>query len=251
MKKFLNSNLPFGKFGEFITGYLAILVGAGLTILVQSSSIFTSAVTPLVGAGVLHIERMYPLTLGANIGTTVTAILAALAGSGNFKDSLQIALCHLFFNIIGILIWYPFPFLRRLPINMAKTLGKKTANYRWFALVYLFFTFFIFPAAIFGLSLAGWEYLLGIGGPLFLFFIIIMIINASQTRCPNCLITKCRSWEWCPSPLHSLRPYDRLCTMCCICCKDEDGKEEGQAISHNDVTFKDNDGYEMDNVDKF
>ena len=83
----LNSDFP-KPFG-FLTGYVAILIGAGMTILVQSSSIFTSAVTPLVGLGVISVDRMYPLTLGSNIGTTATSILAALASSG---DKLAYAL---------------------------------------------------------------------------------------------------------------------------------------------------------------
>lgn len=141
-------------------------MGAGLTILVQSSSIFTSALTPLVGIGVVTIERTYPLTLGANIGTTVTSILAALAADADsIKRSLRIAMCHLFFNISGILIWYPLPFMRKIPIKAAKYLGSTTAKYRWFALMYLILVFFLFPLLVFALSLAGWEVLLGVGAP--------------------------------------------------------------------------------------
>ena len=45
-----------------------ICLGALVTFLVQSSSVFTATITPLVGAGVLTLERAYPLTLGSNIG---------------------------------------------------------------------------------------------------------------------------------------------------------------------------------------
>ena len=73
------------------TGYVAIIVGCGLTMLVQSSSIFTSAITPLVGVGILHLDRMYPLTLGANLGTTFTAILAAMASERTvFQKTMQV-----------------------------------------------------------------------------------------------------------------------------------------------------------------
>jgi sodium-dependent phosphate cotransporter len=95
-----------------INGYLAMLIGAGITILVQSSSITTSVLTPLVGA--LRLEQMLPLTLGANIGTTVTGLLAALLGNEN---GMQVALAHLFFNITGIAIWYPIPAMRKVPLN--------------------------------------------------------------------------------------------------------------------------------------
>merc|ERR1712024_159790 len=90
----------------WLTGYLAMVVGAGLTVLVQSSSVFTSTLTPLAGTGLVTLERVYPLTLGSNIGTTTTSLLAALASSGNERAALQIALVHVLFNITGIAIFY-------------------------------------------------------------------------------------------------------------------------------------------------
>ena len=79
------------KKNSFISGYLALIVGAVLTLLVQSSSVFTSALTPLVGLGVLELERVYPLTLGSNVGTTGTGLLAAFAASGGrFRPALQV-----------------------------------------------------------------------------------------------------------------------------------------------------------------
>ncbi|KAF4788272.1 Sodium-dependent phosphate transport protein 2B [Turdus rufiventris] len=88
IKKTINTDFPFPF--TWLAGYLAMLAGAGMTFIVQSSSVFTSAITPLVGIGVISIERSYPLTLGANIGTTTTAILAALASPGStLKYSLQ------------------------------------------------------------------------------------------------------------------------------------------------------------------
>ncbi|XP_011478550.1 sodium-dependent phosphate transport protein 2A isoform X2 [Oryzias latipes] len=79
--KVINTDLPY-PFG-WLAGYVAMFVGAGITFVVQSSSVFTSAMTPLVGIGVISLERAYPLTLGSNIGTTATALLAALASPGN------------------------------------------------------------------------------------------------------------------------------------------------------------------------
>ena len=72
IKRTLNSDLP--GCCSYFTGYLAVLVGAGMTFLVQSTSVFTSAMTPLVGIGVIELKRMYPLTLGSNIGTTTTGL---------------------------------------------------------------------------------------------------------------------------------------------------------------------------------
>ena len=69
----------------------------------------------------------------------------------------QVALSHLFFNISGILLWYPVPFMRRIPISLAKKMGDTVAKYRWFALVYLVLVYLLFPVSVFGLSLAGWQ----------------------------------------------------------------------------------------------
>ena len=90
VRSVINSDLAFGDMlniksermrnvlnvvGREVAGYVSILIGCVLTILVQSSSVFTSALTPLVGMGLITVERMYPLTLGANLGTTITANL--------------------------------------------------------------------------------------------------------------------------------------------------------------------------------
>lgn len=210
IKKTVNADFP-GPF-RHLTGYLAILVGAGLTMLVQSSSIFTSALTPLIGVGVVTLERAFPLTLGSNIGTTGTGILAALASSSNLDKALQIAFCHLFFNISGILLWYPIPYLRKVPISFAKTLGNTTADYRWFAIAYLVFGFFLLPAAVFGLSLAGWQILLGVAAPLLLLFLFIIIVNILQRKAPGQLPEVLHDWEWLPKWTRSLEPHDRVFT---------------------------------------
>lgn len=209
IKKTFNSDFP-KPFG-FLTGYVAILVGAGMTILVQSSSIFTSALTPLVGLGIVALDRVYPLTLGSNIGTTATGILAALASdSEKLASALQIALCHLFFNISGILIWYPIPQMRRVPIKLAKKLGNTTAEYRWFALAYLFVLFFVFPGIIFALSLVGWKAFTGVMVPVAIVLIAVVVINILQSKKPDWLPVKLRTWIWLPEPCRSLEPYDRV-----------------------------------------
>lgn len=133
-----------------INGYLAILVGVGITVLVQSSSITTSTFTPIVGLGVIRLEQMFPITLGANIGTTITSLLAALLST---TSALQVALAHLFFNISGIIVWYPIPFMREVPLNAARNLGKSTRIWRGFPLVYILVCFLLIPFILLGLSL--------------------------------------------------------------------------------------------------
>merc|ERR1711915_1116471 len=133
-----------------INGYLAMLIGVGVTVLVQSSSITTSTFTPLVGLGAIRLEQMYPITLGANIGTTITALLAALLSS---TEAMQVALAHLFFNISGIIVWYPVPFMRQIPLNAARSLGKTTRVMRIFPVIYILVCFLIIPGLLLGLSL--------------------------------------------------------------------------------------------------
>jgi sodium-dependent phosphate cotransporter len=93
---------------------------------------------------------MYPLTLGANVGTTITAILASLVA--DTVDALQVALAHLFFNISGILLFYPIPFMRAIPLDLARKLGSTTRVWRGFPIVYIAIMFFIIPLGILGIS---------------------------------------------------------------------------------------------------
>lgn len=228
VKKVINYDLP-GRLSYF-TGYIAIFIGAIMTILVQSSSVFTSALTPLVGIGVIKIERMYPLTLGSNIGTTTTGILAALAASDSqLRAALQIALCHLFFNLSGILLFYPIP-LMRLPIRLAKIMGNTTARYRWFAVFYVAFMFFILPFAVFGLSMAG-SVMFSIVMAIILGVVaFVVIVNVLQRKRPSWLPLKLRTWNFLPYKwMHSLEPLDCVISkvvvafhsICCRCCKQE------------------------------
>ncbi|XP_061105326.1 sodium-dependent phosphate transport protein 2A-like [Conger conger] len=216
IQKVVNTDFsyPFG----WLAGYLAILVGAGMTFLVQSSSVFTSAITPLIGIGVISIERAYPLTLGSNIGTTTTATLAALASPREqLAPAFQVALCHFFFNILGILLWYPVP-ATRLPIRMAKALGEKTARYRWFAVFYLLACFLLLPSLVFGLSVLGWRALLGVGVPAGAALLIVLAVNCLQSRRPDLLPKRLHSWDFLPLWARSLQPLDGLIAAATLKC---------------------------------
>eukprot|EP00463_Aulacantha_scolymantha_P003423 TRINITY_DN428_c1_g1_i2.p1 TRINITY_DN428_c1_g1~~TRINITY_DN428_c1_g1_i2.p1 ORF type:complete len:243 (+),score=20.32 TRINITY_DN428_c1_g1_i2:49-777(+) len=93
LHKWLNLEIP-SPFTWF-SDYVLLLLGIGYTILMQSSSITTSSLTPLCGIGLLRLEKMFPVTVGANVGTTFTGIMAAM-GSDNLYVSLTVAFCHLF-----------------------------------------------------------------------------------------------------------------------------------------------------------
>ncbi len=105
---------------------ISFTLGLALTSVVQSSSITTSLIIPLVGAGVLTIDRILPYTLGANVGTTLTAILAALAIG--LPAGIMIAFVHLMFNVTAICIIYPFKPLRNIPIKLAEKFGKMVVS---------------------------------------------------------------------------------------------------------------------------
>ena len=128
---------------------LAILVGITITVMVQSSSITTSVLVPLAAAGLLSLERAFPITIGANIGTTITALLAALGVAGaNAIAGLEIALVHLFFNISGTLLIYPVKAIRRVPLRAAQALTQVAIRSRRLTVVVVAALFYGVPTLI-------------------------------------------------------------------------------------------------------
>ena len=125
-------------------GLAAMMLGLVITVAVQSSSITTSVMIPLAAAGVVTLANVYPVTLGANVGTTVTGLLASLATTR--PEALTIALVHTLFNVVGILIFYPVPALRALPLRMAEWTGSMAAERRTSAVAYIVVCFVVIPA---------------------------------------------------------------------------------------------------------
>lgn len=132
------------------SGLFAIVIGVALTIAVQSSSITTSLMIPLFAAGILTLENGFPVTLGANIGTTVTALLASLAVDPNLEHAelgLTIALVHLLFNLSGTLLFFPIPAIRHIPIRCAVKLADITMKNKMYAILYVLICFILLPLA--------------------------------------------------------------------------------------------------------
>jgi sodium-dependent phosphate cotransporter len=125
------------------SGAVAILLGAVITISVQSSSITTSVLVPLAASGVLTLENIYPVTLGANVGTTVTALLASLA-TGN-PAAVTVAIVHTLFNVSGIVLFYPIRAMRRIPLRLATGLSDLAVERRSTAIVYAVGMFVVIP----------------------------------------------------------------------------------------------------------
>jgi len=126
------------------SGLLGLAVGTLVTALVQSSSITTSLLVPMYGAGVLKLEAGFPLTLGANIGTTVTALLASTVTG---PAGLTIAVVHLLFNACGTTLVMPVRAIRRIPIRLAEKLADLAIRNRLWVLAYIGLVFFLIPLA--------------------------------------------------------------------------------------------------------
>ena len=128
----------------------SLSLGVIMTIMVQSSSVTTSLMVPLIASGKMPLKRAFPFLMGANIGTTVTAMIAAL--SGNIYG-LIIAFVHVLFNLIGVGLFFPVKKIREIPIKMAKKLGDMSYSQRWVGVAYVVFTFFALPGFLYWFTL--------------------------------------------------------------------------------------------------
>lgn len=131
----------FNKF-IFKSPYLAFLYGTIFTAAVQSSSVTTSLVVPVVAEGKVSIKKSFPFIIGANIGTTITAAIAAIYKT---EAAIALALVHFFFNLIGAIVFLPFPFVRNIPVKFALYFGQKSIENKIIGIAYILITFFIIP----------------------------------------------------------------------------------------------------------
>ncbi|MDP6478915.1 MAG: Na/Pi symporter [Phycisphaerales bacterium] len=125
----------------FRNDFLAWLSGIGSTVAVQSSSVTTSLMVPIAGAGAVKLRRVFPFMLGCNIGTTVTGVIAATANPT--AGAVIVAISHVLFNFTDNAIWYPF---RIVPIRLAKWYSSLAARRRKYAFIFLATVFLIVPS---------------------------------------------------------------------------------------------------------
>ena len=162
----LLQSLVLKKLESFFDAYLfrnaaiAFVVGMCLTVLVQSSSITTSLIVPLAGAGVLRLQQIFPFTIGANIGTTVTGLLAALAAASavdvvpgepippEVVAGATVAFSHLLFNCSGAIIFLPYKPLRELPVKFAEGLAELCLRNRAIPIAFIVVVFYIIPIGV-------------------------------------------------------------------------------------------------------
>jgi len=133
---------------------MSFVVGLLLTVMVQSSSITTSLIVPLAGAGVLRLQQIFPFTIGANIGTTITGLLAALAVAGQpdiaptlVLAGATVAFAHFLFNAAGAIIFLPFEKMREIPVNAAEWLAEVCLKNRIIPIVFIILVFYLIPLA--------------------------------------------------------------------------------------------------------
>lgn len=123
--------------------------GLVLTSAVQSSSVTTSLTVPLVATGKVSLKNAFPFIMGANLGTTITAIFASLLKS---DAAISLAFAHFLFNVMGVLIFFPIPWMRNIPVYLSKLLGMLTMQHKIIGFIYIFLTFFILPFLLIYLS---------------------------------------------------------------------------------------------------
>lgn len=114
------------------------------TAAIRSSTITTSVVVPIVANRIADLRQAAPFIMGANVGTTITAFIAAMLNS-NTSGAISIAIAHFLFNLIGVLIFFPIPFLRSIPITLASKLGWLAIKFRVTIFVFILITFFLLP----------------------------------------------------------------------------------------------------------
>lgn len=124
-----------------------ILSGLLITVMVQSSTTTTSLTVPLVGSGKLTVKQIYPFTVGANIGTTLTALIAAFAFTGIEGElALQAAFVHVLYNVFSAAVIFGLPFLRPLPVRWAKWLAKIGSERKIYVVAWVLGVFVLIPS---------------------------------------------------------------------------------------------------------
>ncbi|MEQ8628201.1 Na/Pi symporter [Ekhidna sp.] len=126
----------------FKNKYRAFSWGLIITSVAQSSSLTTSLIVPLVATGKVKIKKAFQFILGANIGTTITALIAAIFQS---EAAISLAIVHLLFNLIGVMVFFLIPYLSKIPVYLAKKMGRVTMKIRLVGFAYIFIAFFLLP----------------------------------------------------------------------------------------------------------
>ena len=127
----------------------AMATGFGVTVVTQSSTVTNSVLVPFVGAGLITPRQLYPVTMGTNLGTTLTALLAAFAVTGaNARIGLQAAFVHLVYNAAAVAVIFGIPFLRPIPLRLAQLFADKAVDNKKLVFAYIVGVFILLPAVV-------------------------------------------------------------------------------------------------------
>lgn len=116
--------------------------GVLITSAIQSSSVSTSLLVPLVATEKIRLKNAFPFIIGANLGTTITALIAA---SFNSEVAMSIAFTHLIFNLFGAILFMSTSFFRNGLVNFIKKFAIILTRKRVVGLAYIIMTFFLLP----------------------------------------------------------------------------------------------------------
>lgn len=136
----------FGRF-FFRSEPKSFLWGVVTTAAIRSSTITTSVVVPIVANKIVTLRKASAFIMGANIGTTITAFIAAILNA-NTTPAVSIAFAHFLFNFIGVLLFFPIPFLRKIPLYLARSVSRLTVKYRLGGFLYILVVFFFMPFSL-------------------------------------------------------------------------------------------------------
>ena len=126
--------------------FIGVLSGAAITTLVQSSSTTTALTVPLAASGKFEVRTLFPFVVGANIGTTVTGLIAAFSASGAEAEAAMAgALVHTLFNTFAAILILSVPFLRKLPPAGSDWLAALATKNKLYVFLWIGGVFFALP----------------------------------------------------------------------------------------------------------
>ena len=141
-RTFVSTNFEKISRQMFKFPFMSFMYGLFFTAAIQSSTVTTSLIVPAVANRKVSLSKVFPFIIGANVGTTITAVIASIYKT---EAAISIALVHVLFNLIGALVFLPFPALRNIPVKLATFLGDQSVKRKFVGFAYILLTFFIIP----------------------------------------------------------------------------------------------------------